>query len=137
MRALVAVALLAALFSPLGGAARKHGYRVMRMEARAFVRNSRPTASGTIAHEGIVAADPAVLPLGSRIRIRGAGAFDGIHSVTDTGRKIVGRRIDLCVASAAQARQFGRKMVLVQVLTQGRGKEDARQKDILAPAIIR
>jgi len=109
----------------------------MRMEARAFVRTSRPTASGTIAHEGIIAADPAVLPLGSRIRIRGAGAFDGVYTVTDTGRKIVSRRIDLCVRNAARARQFGRKIVLVQVLTRGRGKEDAREKDIPPPARIR
>jgi 3D (Asp-Asp-Asp) domain-containing protein len=130
-------ALLAALFSPLGSAARKHGFQVMRMEARAFVRNSRPTASGTIAHEGIVAADPAVLPLGSRIRIRGAGAFDGVHSVTDTGRKIVGRRIDLCVSNAEQAKRFGRRVVLVEILTRGRGKEDAREQDVPPPARIR
>jgi rare lipoprotein A len=131
------MALLAALLSPLSGAARKPGYRVMRMEARAFVRNSKPTASGTMAHVGIVAADPAVLPLGSRIRIRRAGAFDGVYTVTDTGAKIVGSRIDLCVRNAAQARRFGKKVVLVQVLTRGAGKEDARAKDIPARTGVR
>ena len=105
----------------------------MRMEATAFVRNSKPTASGTVPHEGIVAADPAVLPLGSRIQIRGADAFDGVYTVTDTGRKIVGRHIDLCLRNAAQAKQFGKKVVQVEVLTRGTGKEDAREKDIPAP----
>jgi rare lipoprotein A len=137
MRALAAMALLAALFSPLGDAARKPGHGVMRMEATAFVRDSKPTASGTVAHEGIVAADPAVLPLGSRIRISRADAFNGVYTVTDTGRKIVGARIDLCVPNDAQAKRFGKKVVLVQVLTRGTGKEDARAKDIPAPAKIR
>jgi 3D (Asp-Asp-Asp) domain-containing protein len=131
------MALLASLFSPPGGAARKPAYRVMRMEARAFVRNSRPTASGTIAREGIVAADPAVLPLGSSIRIRRAGGFDGVYTVTDTGPGVVGARIDICVANAAKARRFGKKVVLVQVLTRGTGKQDARRKDVPAPASIR
>ncbi len=44
----------------------------MRMQATAFSRDAQPTASGTVAHRGIVAADPAVLPLGSRIRSGGA-----------------------------------------------------------------
>jgi 3D (Asp-Asp-Asp) domain-containing protein len=109
----------------------------MRMEATAFARDSKPTASGTVAHEGIVAADPAVLPFGSRIRVRGANAFDGIYTVTDTGPKIVGRHIDLCLPNAEQAKQFGKKVVTVQVLTRGTGKEDARAKDIPAPAKIR
>jgi 3D (Asp-Asp-Asp) domain-containing protein len=137
MRILAAMTLLAALCSPLSAAPRKTGHRVMRMEATAFVRDSKPTASGTVPHEGIVAADPAVLPLGSRISIRGADAFDGVYTVTDTGRKIAGRHIDLCLPNAAQAKQFGKKVVTVQVLTRGTGKEDAREKDIPAPAKIR
>jgi 3D (Asp-Asp-Asp) domain-containing protein len=132
MRALAATALFAALFLPLGCAARKPGSGVMRMEATAFVRDSKPTASGTVAHEGIVAADPAVLPLGSRIRIQQADPFNGVYTVTDTGRKIVGRHIDICLPNAAEAKRFGKKTVLVQVLTQGTGKEDAREEDIPA-----
>jgi rare lipoprotein A len=100
------------------------------MEATAFVRGGHLTASGTVAHEGIVAADPAILPLGSRIRIRGAEAFNGIYTVTDTGGKIVGRHIDLCVRSRAEARHFGKKMVQVQIVSRGTGKQDARDRDI-------
>ena len=137
MRVLAAMTLLAALCSPLSAAPRKTGHRVLRMEATAFVRDTKPTASGTVAHEGIVAADPAVLPLGSRIRIRGAEALNGVYTVTDTGQKIVGRRIDICMPNGAQAKRFGKKVVTVQVLTLGTGKEDAREKDIPAAARIR
>ena len=103
------------------------------MHASAFARDAKPTASGTVAHEGIVAADPAVLPLGSRIRINGAGTYNGIYTVTDTGGKVSGNRIDLYVPTAAEAKQFGRKVVTVHVLERGKGKEDAREKDVSAP----
>ena len=58
-------------------------------------------------------------------------------SVTDTGGKIVGRRIDLYVANAAQARQFGKKLVRVQLLQTGRGRQDARDKEIRAATVRR
>jgi rare lipoprotein A len=45
------------------------------------------TAKGTLTHDGIVAADPAVLPLGSVIRVSGAGPYSGTYVVTDTGFK--------------------------------------------------
>jgi rare lipoprotein A len=99
------------------------------MEATAFARAKDSTSSGTEAHEGIVAADPAVLPLGTRIRITGSEGYDGIYLVTDTGSKVNGRHIDLYLSSQAEAKQFGRKMVRVQVLRTGKGKEDARKKD--------
>jgi len=61
-------------------------------------------AAGTVPHRGIVAADPAVLLLGTFIRITGAGPYNGIYLVTDTGDKIAGRHIDLYVPTAAEAR---------------------------------
>jgi len=70
-----------------------------------------------------VAADPNVLPLGSRIRISGAGAYNGIYTVTDTGGHIKGRRIDIFIASAAAARRFGRRMVTVQLLQAAAARE--------------
>jgi rare lipoprotein A len=106
--------------------------RVLRIEATAFSDQKRPTAARTVPHEGIVAADPAVLPLGTRIRVTGAGRYNGIYTVTDTGRKIDGREIDIFIPNEAEARRFGRKMVRVQVLDMGEGKRDARRKDIPA-----
>lgn len=95
---------------------------VLRMEATAYAENAKLTAAGTIPHEGIVAADPAVLPLNTRIRVSRAGAYNGIYNVRDTGSKIAGRHIDLCVPSAEQAKQFGKKTVVVHVLKVGDGK---------------
>ena len=104
------------------------------MQATAFSQGAQPTSAGTVPHEGIVAADPAILPLGTRIRLRDAGTYNGIYTVTDTGNKINGRHIDIYMQSAAEAREFGKKMVRVQVLETGSGKKDARAKDIPAAA---
>jgi 3D (Asp-Asp-Asp) domain-containing protein len=113
--------------------ARTASRKVVRMEATAFTQNStNPTSAGTVPHKGIVAADPAVLPMGSRIRITGAGAYNGVYTVTDTGNKINGRHIDLCLRSSAEAKRFGKRTVRVQVIEKGSGKEDAREKDIPA-----
>ena len=103
--------------------------RVRTMLATAFVPDGDPTASGTTAREGIVAADPAVLPMGTRIRVTGSKGYDGVYLVTDTGNKVDGAHIDLCIRSHAEAKQFGKRMVRVQVLSVGKGKENARQKE--------
>ena len=108
-------------------AARGHPAVVMR--ATAYARATQPTAAGTAARKGIVAADPRVLPPGTRIRISQAAGYDGEYLVTDTGSLIKGRHIDLYLPSRAAARQFGSRHVRVEVVEIGAGKEDARQKD--------
>ena len=80
------------------------------------------TRAGTRPHVGVVSADWAFLPLGTRIRITGAGQFSGIYLVTDSGTKVVGRRIDIYVPSRILARRFGRKLVFVYVLKWGQEK---------------
>ncbi len=77
------------------------------------------TASGMQTRPGIVAADPAVLPLGTRIRVRGAGAYSGVYVVADTGRGIRGREIDIFIPDLVQAKRFGRRRVRVEVLEHG------------------
>ena len=99
------------------------------MQATAFAGKGETTASGTVAHEGIVAADPAVLPMGTRIRVTGSRGYDGVYLVTDTGAKVDGAHIDLCLNTQAEARSFGRRRVRVQVLKVGEGRESAREKD--------
>ncbi|MDR3702688.1 MAG: 3D domain-containing protein [Candidatus Sulfopaludibacter sp.] len=108
---------------------RRARHPVMVMEATAFARAQQLTASGTIARRGIVAADPRVLPLGTRIRIFGAKSYAGNYLVTDTGADIKGRHIDLYFPSRARAMRFGTKSVRVQILQWGAGKEDAQVKD--------
>lgn len=70
------------------------------------------TASGSRAGHGIVAVDPRVIPLGSKLFIPGYG-----HAVAgDTGGAIIGRRIDLGFDSLADALRFGRRAITVYVL---------------------
>jgi 3D (Asp-Asp-Asp) domain-containing protein len=80
------------------------------------------TASGTVPHPGVVAADPAVIPLGSRIRVRDAGEYSGEYVVRDTGGAIRGRKIDLYMSKHAQAKRFGRRTVKVEVVQYGDGR---------------
>jgi 3D (Asp-Asp-Asp) domain-containing protein/uncharacterized protein YabE (DUF348 family) len=73
---------------------------------------SGTTASGRPAGHGIVAVDPRVIPLGTRMYIPGYG-----HAVAgDTGGAIRGNRIDLGFNSNAQAFQFGRRSITVYLI---------------------
>jgi 3D (Asp-Asp-Asp) domain-containing protein len=74
------------------------------------------TKSGSTSRRGTVAADPEVLPLGSVIRITGAGEYSGIYKVVDTGPKVQGRRIDIYMPDFREAREFGRREVAVEVI---------------------
>lgn len=70
------------------------------------------TASGMKAGPGVVAVDPRVIPLGTRLYIEGYGnAIAG-----DTGGAIKGNRIDLFFSSHSAAMNFGRRSVNVQIL---------------------
>lgn len=72
------------------------------------------TASGTPVAVGIVAADPRVLRLGTRIHIDAPGTkLDGFYTVRDTGKKIIGKRVDVWMPSRKAALQFGKRKVLV------------------------
>jgi len=73
------------------------------------------TASGSGVRRGIVAADPRVLPLGTRIQVS-AGAYSGTYVVADTGGAIKGRILDIWVPGCSEAMRFGRRKVSVAVL---------------------
>ena len=73
------------------------------------------TASGGSVRRGIVAADPRVLPLGSRIQIN-AGAYSGTYTVTDTGGAVKGRKLDIWVPNCSEAIRFGRRTISVSRL---------------------
>jgi 3D (Asp-Asp-Asp) domain-containing protein len=77
------------------------------------------TADGAQTRDGVVAADPDVLPLGARIRVHDAGAYSGQYVVKDTGKKVQGRLIDIYVRNDGEAKRFGRKRVKVEVLSPG------------------
>jgi 3D (Asp-Asp-Asp) domain-containing protein len=85
------------------------------------------TASGRMVSRGLIAADPAVLPLGSRVRLEHPG-YSGEYVVADTGGAIRGRRIDIWTPSASEAMRFGRRTVKLTVLSYGprRSKRSAK-----------
>lgn len=85
-------------------------------EATAYCQDGK-TASGARTQGGIVAADPGILPMGARIRLRGLKrGHDGVYRVMDTGDHIHGRRIDVFMKSCADATRFGKQSVRVAVL---------------------
>ncbi len=72
------------------------------------------TAMGHGVRRGIIAADPRVLRLGSKINVN-AGGYSGTYLVSDTGSRIKGKKLDIWMASCAEARRFGRRNVTVNV----------------------
>ena len=110
---------------PVAPAAPPPPSRVTPFTATAYSGGGR-TASGTVPRSGVVAADPAVLPLGSRIRVQGAGTYSGQYVVRDTGAKIRGRRIDIYIPKHAQAKRFGKRTVKVEVIQYGSVRRVAR-----------
>lgn len=69
------------------------------------------TATGTMAAHGVVAVDPDVIPLGSKVYVPGYGEA----VAEDTGGAIVGNRIDLCMDTYYDCYQFGRQNIEVFV----------------------
>lgn len=67
------------------------------------------TATGAPVGWGVVAVDPSVIPLGTRMTIPGYG--EGIAA--DTGGAIQGNTIDLWFPTLAQARDWGRRTVTI------------------------
>jgi uncharacterized protein YabE (DUF348 family) len=70
------------------------------------------TASGVRAGFGVIAVDPSVIPLGTKVFIPGYG-----HAIAgDTGGAIQGHRVDLGFDNVAAAIRFGRRPVMLYVL---------------------
>ena len=67
------------------------------------------TAMGTVARIGIIAVDPKIIPLGSKVFIERYGWF----RAEDTGGKIKGKKIDIFMDNYKAAKQFGRRKVVV------------------------
>ena len=93
--------------------------KTLRVEVTAYCDQGE-TASGVQTRRGIVAADPDVLPLGSRIRVEGLDPrHNGTYDVEDTGGAVKGRIIDIFMRDCAAAKRFGRQIARVQVLRLG------------------
>jgi 3D (Asp-Asp-Asp) domain-containing protein len=69
------------------------------------------TALGVPVRKGVVAVDPKLIPLGTKLHVPGYGP--GLAA--DVGYAIKGRVIDLWFPSTAKARQWGRRTVTITV----------------------
>jgi 3D (Asp-Asp-Asp) domain-containing protein len=69
------------------------------------------TATGMRAQYGVVAVDPSVIPLGSRLYVPGYGEA----VAADTGSAIVGDRIDVCFDSPGPAEAWGVRTVTIDI----------------------
>ena len=89
---------------------------VMVMEASAYLPTDGGgdciTATGLPATHGVVAVDPDVIPLGTRLYIPGYG----VAIAADTGGMIEGDMIDLCMESYDDCMDFGRRDIDVYIL---------------------
>ena len=92
--------------------------KMLVMEASAYTPfddgQSGITASGIPARRGIVAVDPRVIPLGTRVYVMGYGPA----LAADTGGAIKGAKIDLCIEDYNEAIRFGRRTVEVYILAE-------------------
>ena len=84
------------------------GGRTLTVTATGYAIRGR-TATGAPTGWGIVAVDPSVIPLGTRMTIPGYGS--GVAA--DTGSAVQGATIDLWFPSLAQARAWGRRTVTI------------------------
>ncbi len=76
------------------------------------------TATGVPLDRGVIAVDPRIIPLGSRVYIE---ALDGSWTygyavAADTGGAIKGYRVDLCYRTQSECIQFGRRQCRVYIL---------------------
>jgi len=90
--------------------------QVKTMEATAYLPTDGSgdgiTYTGIMARHGIVAVDPNVIPLGTRVYVPGYG----LGLAADTGSAIIGDKIDLCMEGYHDAWNFGRRMIKVYIL---------------------
>jgi 3D (Asp-Asp-Asp) domain-containing protein/peptidoglycan hydrolase CwlO-like protein len=70
------------------------------------------TAIGLRARKGIIAVDPRVIPLGTRIYIPGYGEA----LAADTGGWIKGNRVDLCFESREECYRYGRRRIKIYLI---------------------
>lgn len=100
-----------------------------RFIARAYAPTGRKTAGGNEPVEGkTIAADPEILPMGSRVRISGVGPYSGVYHVDDVGSDVKGKKVDIFVGSREEAIQFGRREVQLTLLS---GSPRARARAII------
>ena len=93
-----------------GAAAPAAGTRTLVVDAVAYHLLGN-TASGLPVGVGVIAVDPTVIPLGTRVLVPGYGPA----VAADVGAAVKGNLIDLWMPSTTQARAWGRRTVTITV----------------------
>ncbi len=91
--------------------------RAIDVEATAYTAYNgdgwgNQTASGMTTAVGVIAVDPSVIPLGTRLYVEGYG----LAVAGDTGGAIKGNRIDLFFNTSSECTNYGRQRTTVYVL---------------------
>jgi 3D (Asp-Asp-Asp) domain-containing protein len=102
-------ALLGIVGAAQGQPQAEQGYRI-KVDAVAYYLPGR-TALGVPVRKGVVAVDPQLIPLGTKLHVPGYGP----SLAADVGTAIKGRIIDLWFPSTAEARAWGRRSVTITV----------------------
>ena len=108
------VAVLVGMLVTAGGSAlgqpqAPQAYR-LQVDAVAYYLPGK-TALGVPVRRGVVAVDPKLIPLGTKLHVPGYGP--GLAA--DVGHAIKGRIIDLWFPSTARARAWGRRTVTITI----------------------
>jgi 3D (Asp-Asp-Asp) domain-containing protein len=97
----------------------------LQFSATAYCKGET-TASGVGVRTGIAAADPAILPVGSVVRLETPNPrYSGVWTVMDTGPAVRGRKVDLYLWSCKEALQFGHRKIRLTVLRLGWSPENS------------
>ena len=86
------------------------GTRTLVVDAVAYHLPGK-TASGLPVGKGVIAVDPRVIPLGTRVFVPGYGPA----VAADVGSAVIGNIIDLWMPTTAQARAWGRRTVTITI----------------------
>jgi 3D (Asp-Asp-Asp) domain-containing protein len=89
--------------------------KVLEVESTAYSAASaggNMTYSGTLVRRGVIAVDPRIIPMGTRVYVKGYG----YAIAEDTGGAIKGNKIDVAMQSLDECYQWGVRDVKVYIL---------------------
>lgn len=111
------------------GEAPEHFQKELRVVATAYAPGPHDNAQwgnkthlGTQVRPGVIAVDPKVIPLGSKVFIQYPDGHGEYATAEDTGGAIKGNRIDVAKWTVREAEKFGMKDVKVFVVSTPKDK---------------
>lgn len=106
--------------------------KVLQVKATAYAPGPHDNAQwgdkthlGTKVRPGVIAVDPRIIPLGSKVMIKYPDGTKEYATAEDTGGAIKGHRIDVAKWTVKEANQFGIKAVKVYVLSTPEKKNES------------